>query len=38
VKRSGTIENLLTGRVSSEPNERIQLCISRARTDVALDL
>jgi ferredoxin-NADP reductase len=38
VKRSGTVENLMTGRVSSEPNERIQLCISRARTDVALDL
>jgi len=38
LKQSGTVENLLTGRVSSEPNERIQLCISRARSDVTLAL
>ena len=38
VKRSGTVENLLTGEVSSEPGERIQLCISRARTDLTLEL
>jgi ferredoxin-NADP reductase len=38
VKRSGTVENLLTGEISSEPGERIQLCISRARTDLTLDL
>lgn len=38
VKRTGTVENLLTGAVSSEPGERIQLCISRARTDLTLEL
>jgi ferredoxin-NADP reductase len=38
VKRSGTVENLHTGAVSSEPGERIQLCISRARTDLTLEL
>jgi len=38
VKQSGTVENLLTGRVSSEPGERIQLCISRARSALVLDL
>jgi ferredoxin-NADP reductase len=38
VKRDGTVENLLTGEVSSEPGERIQLCISRARTDLTLEL
>jgi ferredoxin-NADP reductase len=38
VKRSGTVENLLTGEISSEPGERIQLCINRARTDLTLDL
>jgi stearoyl-CoA 9-desaturase NADPH oxidoreductase len=38
VKRSGIVENLLTGELSTEPDERIQLCISRARTDLTLDL
>jgi ferredoxin len=38
VKRSGTVENMLTGEVSSEPGERIQLCISRARTELTLEL
>jgi len=38
VKRSGTVENLLTGAISNEPDERIQLCVSRARTDLTLDL
>ena len=38
VKTSGTVENLLTGEVSSAPNELIRLCISTARSDVALDL
>ena len=38
VKRDGTVENLLTGEVSSEPGERIQLCICRARTDLTLEL
>ena len=37
-KRSGIVENLMTGRVSSEPGERIQLCISRARSDLVLEL
>jgi ferredoxin-NADP reductase len=37
-KTSGTVENLLTGAVSSAPDELIQLCISSARSDVALDL
>jgi ferredoxin-NADP reductase len=38
VKRSGTVENLRTGEISSEPGERIQLCISRARSDCTLEL
>lgn len=38
VKRSGAVENVLTGRVSTAPDERIQLCISRARSTVTLDL
>jgi ferredoxin-NADP reductase len=38
VKRSGTVENVLTGARSSEPGEAIQLCISRARSDVTLEL
>jgi hypothetical protein len=37
-KASGTVQNLLTGAVSSEPGEMIQLCISAARSDVTLDL
>lgn len=37
-KVSGTVQNLLTGAVSSEPNEMIQLCVSAARSDVTLDL
>ena len=37
-KVSGTVENLLTGQISSEPNEMIQLCVSAARSDVTLDL
>ncbi len=38
VKRSGTVENLITGEVSSTPNELIRICVSSARSDVALDL
>jgi ferredoxin len=38
VKRTGTVENVLTGEISSEPGERIQLCISRPRTDLTLEL
>jgi ferredoxin-NADP reductase len=37
-KQSGTVENLLTGEVSSEPNQLIQLCVSAARSDLELDL
>jgi len=38
VKRSGTVENLLTGALSTEPDVRIQLCVSRARTALTLEL
>jgi ferredoxin-NADP reductase len=38
VKRSGTVENVLTGAVCSEPDVRIQLCVSRARSAVSLEL
>lgn len=38
VKTSGAVENLQTGEVSSAPNELIRLCISTARSDVALAL
>jgi len=37
-KRSGVIENLRTGAISSDPDEDIQLCISRARSDLELRL
>jgi ferredoxin-NADP reductase len=37
-KRSGTVRNLLTGAVSSEPDEDIRLCISAPLSDVTLDL
>ncbi|MEM8607406.1 MAG: FAD-binding oxidoreductase [Myxococcota bacterium] len=37
-KQSGTVQNLVTGEVSSEPDEEIQLCISTPRTDLLLDL
>lgn len=37
-KTSGTVENRQTGEISSAPNELIRLCISSARSDVALDL
>lgn len=38
VKRSGTVENLITGEISSTPNELIRICVSTARSDVALEL
>ncbi|HEX4871935.1 MAG TPA: ferredoxin reductase [Nevskiaceae bacterium] len=38
VKRSGVVENLLTGEISDRPDQPIQLCISRARSALALDL
>jgi len=37
-KRSGVVENTQTGEVSGEPDEDIRLCVSRARTDLDLDL
>ncbi len=37
-KTSGTVQNLLTGDISSAPNEVIRLCISAARSDVTLAL
>jgi len=37
-KISGVVRNELTGRVSSEPGEDIQLCISTPRSNVVLDL
>ena len=37
-KRSGVVEDVVTGKVSSEPDEDIRLCVSRARTDVEIAL
>lgn len=37
-KRTGTVQNLLTGAVSSTPDEEIQLCISVPRSDLELGL
>jgi ferredoxin len=37
-KQSGTVQNLVTGEVSSEPDQEIQLCISMPRSDLELDL
>lgn len=37
-KKSGSVENLLTGARSDAPDELIQLCISAARSDLELDL
>lgn len=37
-KRSGTVENLQSGEISSRPDELIRLCISVARSDTTLDL
>ena len=37
-KQSGTVQNLVTGEVSSEPDEEIQLCLSIPRSDLELDL
>ena len=36
-KRSGTVQNTITGAISSEPNEKIQLCISVPRSNVELE-
>ena len=37
-KRAGTVRNLVTGSVSSQPDEDIQLCVSVACSDVELAL
>ena len=37
-KRAGIVENARTGELSSERDEDIRLCISRARTDLELCL
>lgn len=37
-KTSGTVQNLVTGDISSAPNETIRLCISAARSDLSLAL
>lgn len=37
-KRTGQVRNLLTGLVSSQPDEWVQLCISVAETDLDLSL
>jgi ferredoxin len=37
-KLAGTHQNLITGEVSSTPDEEIQLCVSAARGDLAVDL
>lgn len=37
-KRRGTVQNLVTGEVSSEPDEDIRLCISAPLSDLELDL
>ncbi len=37
-KRSGTVEDAITGAVSSEPDEEIRLCVSVARSDLDLAL
>jgi len=37
-KTSGAVLNLVTGAISSEPDQDIQLCISAARSDLELSL
>ncbi|HEY5946839.1 MAG TPA: ferredoxin reductase [Kofleriaceae bacterium] len=37
-KHTGTVEDLLTGAVSSEPDQEIRLCVSIARSDLELAL
>jgi stearoyl-CoA 9-desaturase NADPH oxidoreductase len=37
-KRSGAVQNVVTGEVSTEPDEDIQLCISVPRSDVVIDV
>jgi stearoyl-CoA 9-desaturase NADPH oxidoreductase len=37
-KKHGTVEDLVTGAVSSEPDQEIRLCVSIARSDLELAL
>ncbi len=37
-KRSGTVEDLVTGVISSEPDQEIRLCVSAAHSDLELSL
>lgn len=37
-KRTGVVRNLITGHVSSEPDEDIRLCVSAPLSDLTLDL
>ncbi|MDI3289681.1 ferredoxin reductase [Polyangium sp. 15x6] len=37
-KRSGVVENVLTGAISNEPDDVIRLCVSVARSDLTLAL
>jgi hypothetical protein len=37
-KRSGTVRNLVSGRISRDDDETIQLCVSVPLGDVALEL
>jgi ferredoxin-NADP reductase len=37
-KRSGTVEDLVTGAISSEPDQEIRLCVSAAHSDLELSL
>ena len=37
-KRTGTVRNLVTGQVSTAPDEQIRICVSVPLGDVALDL
>lgn len=37
-KRSGTVENTVTGAISSEPDDEIRLCVSVARSDLDIEI
>ncbi len=37
-KKSGVVEDVRTGALSTEPDDEIRLCVSRARTDIELAL
>ena len=37
-KRAGTVRNVLTGEISTEPNDDIRICVSAAQGDCTLDL